>query len=70
VRDGNWKLIHYYEDDRMELFNLSEDPGETKDLAATQSDQVRDLRAKLNNWRKSTDAKAPVPNPDWQPRKK
>ncbi len=70
VRDGNWKLIHYYEDDRMELFNLGEDPGETKDLAATQSDQVRDLRAKLNNWRKSTDAKAPVPNPDWQPRNK
>ena len=70
VRDGNWKLIHYYEDNRMELFNLNDDPSETKDLAATQPAQVRDLRVKLDNWRKATDAKAPLPNPDWQPRKK
>jgi len=70
VRDGNWKLIHYYEDNRMELFNLNDDPSETKDLAATQPAQVRDLRIKLNNWRKATDAKPPVPNPDWRPRKK
>ena len=57
-------------DNRMELFNLNDDPSETKDLAATQPAQVRDLRIKLNNWRKTTDAKAPVPNPDWRPRKK
>ena len=69
VREENWKLIHYYEDDRMELFNLRDDPGETKNLTVTQSNQTKVLRAKLDNWRKATDAKAPVPNPDWLPRK-
>ena len=33
VRKGDWKLIHYYEEDREELFNLRDDPGETKNLA-------------------------------------
>ena len=70
IRAGDWKLIHYYEDDRMELFNLRDDPGEAKNLTVTQSNQTKVLRAKLDNWRKATDAKAPVPNPDWLPRKK
>ena len=69
IRAGDWKLIHYYEDDRMELFNLRDDPGEAKNLTVTQSNQTKVLRAKLDNWRKATDAKAPVPNPDWMPRK-
>ena len=69
AREENWKLIHYYEDDRMELFNLRDDPGETKNLTVTQSNQTKVLRAKLDNWRKATDAKAPLPNPDWLPRK-
>ncbi len=25
-REGNWKLIHYYEDDRVELYDLAQDP--------------------------------------------
>jgi len=53
----------------MELFNLRDDPGETKNLTVTQSNQTKVLRAKLDNWRKATDAKAPVLNPDWLPRK-
>ena len=55
---------------KMELLNLRDDPGETKDLAATQPSKVQELRTKLDNWRKATDAKAPMSNPDWQPRKK
>ena len=70
IRAGDWKLIHYYEDNRMELFNLKTDPAETKNLAATQSAKAKALREKLDAWRKETDAKAPIKNPDWRPRKK
>ncbi|MFP6766086.1 MAG: sulfatase [Planctomycetaceae bacterium] len=40
VRSGDWKLIHYYEDGRDELYNLVSDPGEQSDLAAVNSDRV------------------------------
>jgi uncharacterized sulfatase len=70
IRAGDWKLIHYYEDNRMELFNLKTDPAETKNLAATQSAKAKALREKLDAWRKETDAKAPIRNPDWRPRRK
>jgi arylsulfatase A-like enzyme len=70
IRAGDWKLIHYYEDNRMELFNLKNDPAETKNLAATQPAKAKALREKLDAWRKETDAKAPTKNPDWRPRKK
>ena len=70
IRAGDWKLIHNYEDNRMELFNLKNDPAETKNLAAAQPAKAEDLRKRLNSWRKETDAKAPVKNPDWRPRKK
>ncbi|MCH2378302.1 MAG: sulfatase [Pedosphaera sp.] len=70
IRAGDWKLIHYYEDNRMELFNLKNDPAETKNLATTQPAKAKALREKLDAWRKETDAKAPTKNPDWRPRKK
>ena len=70
IRAGDWKLIHYYEDNRMELFNLKTDPAETKNLAATQSAKAKALREKLDAWRKEPDAKAPIRNPDWRPRRK
>ena len=67
IRHGDWKLIHYYENNQMELFNLQDDPGETKDLAAALPAQARELRSKLDQWRQATVAREPVPNPDWQP---
>ena len=66
IRTGDWKLIHYYEDNRIELFNLKTDPAETKNLATTQSAKTKALRKKLDAWRKETDAKAPTKNPDWR----
>ena len=66
IRTGDWKLIHYYEDNRIELFNLKTDPAETKNLTATQSAKTKALRKKLDAWRKETDAKAPTKNPDWR----
>ena len=37
IRSGDWKLIHYYEDGRDELYNLADDIGEQTDLAAKTS---------------------------------
>ena len=62
VRSGPWKLIHFYEDDRMELYNLETDPGETSDLAQAESARALDLRARLDQWRLSVGANAPTPN--------
>ena len=70
IRQGNWKLIHYYESDRQELFNLQDDPGETNNLVAEQPVRAQVLRAKLDDWRRSVDAKEPTPNSDWDSSKK
>ena len=43
VRQGNWKLIHFYEDDRQELYNLKDDPSERKDLAKANPGQAQEL---------------------------
>jgi arylsulfatase A-like enzyme len=61
VRVGDWKLIHWIEDDSVELFNITTDPGEKTDLVAQQPDRVKDLRARLNTWRKETNANMPRP---------
>jgi arylsulfatase A-like enzyme len=61
VRVGDWKLIHWIEDDSVELFNLSADPSEKTDLAAQQPDRARDLRDRLDAWRKGTEANMPRP---------
>jgi arylsulfatase A-like enzyme len=67
IRDGNWKLIEWYEDGAMELYNIAEDLSEKNDLAAAQPDKVRELRAKLETWRKDVGAIMPKPNPKWKP---
>jgi arylsulfatase A-like enzyme len=61
VRVGDWKLIHWIEDDSVELFDVVNDPSEKTDLAARQPDRVKDLRARLDAWRKETDANMPRP---------
>jgi arylsulfatase A-like enzyme len=61
VRVGEWKLIHWLEDDSVELFDVVNDPSEKTDLAARQPDRVKGLRARLDAWRKETDANMPRP---------
>ena len=70
IREGDWKLVEWYENDKLELFNLKNDPAETKNHAGAQPAKAKALREKLDAWRKETDAKAPTKNPDWRPRKK
>jgi arylsulfatase A-like enzyme len=65
VRDGDWKLIEWYEDGTRELFNLRDDPGETSNRAAENPAKVQELHAKLIAFRKDVNAIMPTPNPDW-----
>jgi arylsulfatase A-like enzyme len=63
VRSGEWKLLEYFEDGRLELFNLTSDPGEARNLATSEPARANELRAKLENWRKAVGARLPVKNP-------
>jgi uncharacterized sulfatase len=62
VRDGDWKLIHYYEDDRLELFNLAQDIGESQALQDKFPDKAEQLKSKLDSWRAAVGANAPTAN--------
>jgi len=61
VRSGDWKLLEYLEDGHVELYNLADDLGETKDLSAELPDRAAALREKLHAWRKAVDAQMPQP---------
>ncbi len=69
VRDGPWKLIHYYEDDRDELYNLSEDIGEQHDVLSLHPQVVGELQAKLRSWLREVDARLPTVNPAYDAHK-
>jgi hypothetical protein len=66
MRLGDYKLIEWFEDMRVELFNLKDDLGEHHDLAASLPEKTTALRQQLHNWRKSVDAQMPTPNPDYR----
>lgn len=69
VREGDWKLIEWYEDGRLELYNLRDDVGEHHDLAAEHPEKVEELHAKLVTWRQSAGARMPSPNSNYNPDK-
>lgn len=66
VRLGNWKLIQYFENNDLELYNLGEDLSETYNLAETRPEKVKELMTILENWRQETDAPVPAElNPEY-----
>jgi arylsulfatase A len=67
VRSGDWRLVEFHEDGKVELYNLKEDIGETKDLAASQSERRDALLTMLRQWRAGVGAQMPTPNPDYDP---
>ena len=66
VRRGDWKLIEWYEDNRLELYNLKEDIGEQNNLVKEHPEKTKKLQTLLHKWRKEVDAQMPGPNPDDQ----
>jgi arylsulfatase A-like enzyme len=69
VLDDDWRLIEFFEDDRVELFRLNDDPMEQHNLASVQPQKTAELREKLKAWRESVGAQLPTPNPDYDPAK-
>jgi len=67
VRAGDYKLIEFFEDGRLELYNLRDDIEEDRNLAAAEPDIVASLHASLIEWRTSVEAKIPESNPDFDP---
>jgi len=65
VRSGDFKLIEFFDDMRVELYNLREDIGEQRNLAAAMPAKVEELRARLHAWRKEVGAQMPSRNPNY-----
>lgn len=61
VRSGRYKLLEYYENGTVQLFDLVNDIGEHKDLSKSKPDVTRGLRKLLHEWRDEVDAKMPYP---------
>lgn len=64
IRVDNWKLVEFFEDGDVGLYNLDEDPGETLNLAATWPDRTRAMKRQLAAWRAETNAAMPTPKDD------
>lgn len=62
IRSGDWKLLEYFEDGHLELYNLKDDLGEKRNLCDKEAEKAKALHAKLVAWRKSIDAPLPTKN--------
>ena len=60
IRSGNYKLLEFLEDGKIEVYNLIEDVSEKNNLASQMPDLKKELYDKLTNWR--SDIKAPMPS--------
>lgn len=61
MREGNWKLVKSYETNQIELFDLSTDESETRDLSKQQPDRAQRMHQTFTAWLKSVDANMPIP---------
>ena len=67
ITENNWKLIHYHENGREELYDLASDPGEQKDLAEAEPERTRSLRARLDSWLDAVAAEFPSKDAQFDP---
>lgn len=67
VRLGDYKLLDYFENNTVQLFNLRNDPGEQNDLSKQMPEKVKELKSLLDQWRKDVKADMMQPNPDYKP---
>ena len=64
MRAGTFKLVEFFEDSKVELYDLATDPGEERDLAAAQPERAAEMTRRLHRWRESVGAQMPTPNPE------
>lgn len=67
IRRGDFKLIEFFDDSRIELYDVRDDVSESRDLAAQQPDLADALRRELHAWRQSVSAQMPTVNPKYDP---
>ena len=67
VRAGDYKLIEFFEDGRIELYNLREDVSEEYNRVDDEPLVAKDLKAMLDHWKEDVNAIIPEPNPDYEP---
>jgi len=67
VRSGDYKLLEYFENGTVQLFNLREDIGEQNDLSRVEPEHAAKLREKLDAWRSTVSANMMLPNPEYAP---
>lgn len=73
IRRGDWKLIEFFEDEHIELYNLREDIGENLDRSETELEIKEHMHQELYAWQRQIGALFPAPNhefipwEDWQP---
>lgn len=65
IQVDGFKMTEDVETGTYTLFNLNEDPYETKEIAAVMPEKVIDLRQRLETWKLRTGAVAPKPNPEF-----
>jgi arylsulfatase A-like enzyme len=61
IRDGNWKLIEFFDNGKTELHSLTDDPSEQRDVASQHPELVGKLKKKLADWQTSIGARHPSP---------
>jgi len=65
VRDGPWKLLHFYEDERSELYDMAEDEVEDADVSPYFEGEAEGARERLLDLLESSGARLPEPHPDF-----
>jgi len=66
IRKGKYKLIEFFEDGRVELYDLESDISEKNNLAGEMPDLRQQLLEELHKWQKDVDARMPERNPYYQ----
>lgn len=66
IRSGDYKLMHFFEDDRVELYHLRDDIGETTNLSGSLPEKAGELKKRLDLWRDRTGAEIPPRNPKFE----
>ena len=69
IRRGDLKLLWFYEDDHVELYDLREDISEQRDLSKKFPEKAAELHRELKGWLRDVSAPRPKPNPAYRPTK-
>ncbi|MCA9190646.1 MAG: sulfatase [Planctomycetales bacterium] len=62
IQQGDWKLMEFFEDSRVELYNLKDDIGEVQNLADKEQSRTEQMLAQLTKWRQEVGAPLPIAN--------